>query len=291
MTSSNRSREPLSADGDRPHDERVVVGPDSSGNVPVRDDERTVISSRPPLSNSDDGPLGIELGSLKPGDMLGHYEVLEYIGGGGMGRVFLAQDTELGRRVALKVLLREQAADTETLLRFRNEARSAARLDHENIARVYHVGEDQGLPYLIFEFVEGPTIRAVVEQQGPLSLGQALSYTLQVANALVHVAEQGVVHRDIKPSNIIITADDRVKVIDLGLARIQQDEQSGSDLTASGVTLGTFDYISPEQARDPRIVDTRSDIYSLGCAFFYMLAARPPFPEGTVLQKLLQHQG
>ena len=209
----------------------------------------------------------------------------------GWGVFFRALDTELARDVALKVLPRDQAADEETLLRFRNEARSAARLDHESIARAYYVGEDRGFPYLVFEFVEGDTIRALVEQSGPLRLADALSYTLQIADALTHAAERGVVHRDIKPSNVMITPEGRAKVIDLGLARLQEVREADSDLTASGVTLGTFDYISPEQARDPRTVDVRSDIYSLGCAFFYMLTGRPPFPEGTVLQKLLQHQG
>ncbi|MBN2216125.1 MAG: protein kinase [Pirellulales bacterium] len=288
MTSSSRSND-ASSGGTQPHDERVVLRPGGGG--PDRDDQQTVISNRPPLSpGSADSADGQEPGNLRPGDVVGHYQILDYVGGGGMGRVFRAQDTQLDRLVALKVLPREQAADEETLRRFRNEARSGARLDHQNIARVYHVGEDQGFPYLVFEFVDGPTIRALVEQRGPLTLAEAISYTLQVADALAHAAGHDVVHRDIKPSNLIVTGQGRVKVIDMGLARIQQDD-AGTDLTASGVTLGTFDYISPEQARDPRVVDTRSDIYSLGCAFFYMLSGRPPFPEGTVLQKLLQHQG
>ena len=108
---------------------------------------------------------------------------------------------------------------------------------------------------------------------------------------MAHTASQNVVHRDIKPSNVLITSAGRAKLIDMGLARMQKVGDSASDLTASGVTLGTFDYISPEQARDPRIADIRSDIYSLGCTLFFMLTGRPPFPEGTVLQKLLQHQG
>ncbi|NQU26634.1 MAG: serine/threonine protein kinase, partial [Candidatus Nealsonbacteria bacterium] len=199
-------------------------------------------------------------------------------------------DTRLGRPVALKILSPEQSDDEETLLRFQNEAQSAARLDHDNIARVHYVGEDRGLHYIAFEFVEGLNIRALVEQKGPLSLAEAVSYTLQIAEALAHADARKVVHRDVKPSNVLITPEGRVKLIDMGLARLRED-RSAADLTASGVTLGTFDYISPEQARDPRTADIRSDIYSLGCTFFYMLAGRPPFPEGTVLQKLLQHQG
>lgn len=222
---------------------------------------------------------------------LGHFELLEYIGGGGMGRVFRARDTSLDRMVAVKVLSRDQAADLETLARFRNEAQSAARLNHENIARVFHVGEEEGLPYIVFEFIEGANIRVLVERQGPLPLAEAVTYTFQIAESLAHAARVHVVHRDIKPSNVLVTEEGRAKLIDMGLARIQRLGDAEADLTASGVTLGTFDYISPEQARDPRTADVRSDIYSLGCTFFFMLAGRPPFPEGTVLQKLLQHQG
>ncbi|MBN1910340.1 MAG: protein kinase [Pirellulales bacterium] len=264
-----------------------------NGSLPVDDGEKTIISNRPPLvaPGHAEMPNQGDLGEFRPGDVIGPYELIEYVGGGGMGRVFRALDTQLGRIVALKVLPQDQAGQTETLLRFRNEARSAARLDHESIARVHHVGDDRGFPYVAFEFIHGQTIRRMVEQGGPLSLVDALSYTLQIAEALAHMNQRGVIHRDIKPSNVLITPTNRAKVIDLGLAKLEEVDEAQSDLTASGVTLGTFDYISPEQARDPRHVDIRGDIYSLGCTFFYMLAGRPPFPEGTVLQKLLQHQG
>ncbi len=226
-----------------------------------------------------------------PGDRLGQFELVEYVGGGGMGRVFRATDTHLGRTVALKILPPEQATDPDALQRFQNEAQSAARLDHDNIARAFYVGEDRGLHYIVFEFVEGVNVRLLVERKGPLPLAEAISYTLQIAEALAHADARSVVHRDVKPSNVLITPEGRVKLIDMGLARLRQTDPAAADLTASGVTLGTFDYISPEQARDPRNADIRSDIYSLGCTFFFMLAGQPPFPEGTVLQKLLQHQG
>jgi serine/threonine-protein kinase len=241
----------------------------------------------PPAAVAPHGSLAY----LVPGSRLGHFEVAEYVGGGGMGKVFRGIDTGLGRPVALKVLTREQAADPETLLRFKNEARNAARLNHDNIVQVYYVGEHNGLPFIAFEYVDGVNLRSLVEQRGPLPLAEAVSYTLQVAEALAHAAGQNVVHRDIKPSNVLITREGRAKLIDMGLARLQKMDDSAVDLTASGVTLGTFDYISPEQARDPRNADVRSDLYSLGCTLFYMLSGRPPFPEGTVLQKLLQHQG
>ena len=254
------------------------------------DNQPTVITRRSPLSGPSQDVLNpFEKWGLQPGDRLGHFDLVELVGGGGMGRVYRALDTRLARTVALKVLPPDQAADGNTLLRFQNEAQSAARLDHPNIARVYYVGEDRGIPFIVFEFIEGVNIRDLVAKRGPLPLSEAISYTLQVTAGLAHAASRDVVHRDIKPSNILITPQGIAKLIDLGLARFQRFEGPGGDLTASGVTLGTFDYISPEQARDPRAADVRSDVYSLGCTLYYMCTGRPPFPEGTVLQKLLQH--
>ena len=256
------------------------------------DDQPTVISQRGamPSESPSDSVMRILHGRILPGERLGHFEFLQYVGGGGMGKVFRALDTRLNRSVALKILSPEHATDRETVLRFQNEAQSAARLDHENIARVYYVGEDRGLNYIVFEFIEGVNVRDLVESKGPLRLAEAVSYTLQVADALAHAAHRNVVHRDIKPSNLLITPAGQAKLIDMGLARLREVDAAAADLTASGVTLGTFDYISPEQARDPRNTDVRSDIYSLGCTFFFMLTGRPPFLGGTMLQKLLQHQ-
>ncbi|MEX2173647.1 MAG: protein kinase [Pirellulaceae bacterium] len=258
--------------------------------TPALPDDRTVISTRPPV---DDVPLPIlsasqHIGQSLVGRRLEHYELIEFVGGGGMGAVFRATDSRLGRTVAVKVLSRDHT-DEETIRRFRNEAQSAARLDHPNIARVHYVGEDHGWNFIVFEFIEGVNLRDLVEAKGPLSVEDALYFTLKVAEALAHSSSRDVVHRDIKPSNVLVATDSAVKLVDMGLARLHQVESSSDDLTASGVTLGTFDYISPEQARDPRSADVRSDIYSLGCTLYYMLAARPPFPDGTALQKLLRH--
>ncbi|TVS20551.1 MAG: serine/threonine protein kinase, partial [Planctomycetaceae bacterium] len=229
-----------------------------------------------------------EMGAVLKGETLGHFLLEEFVGGGGMGVVFRATDIRLGRTVAIKILTRDRT-DADTLRRFQNEAQSAARLDHENIARVYYVGEDRGLHFIVFEFIEGTNIRDLVQRQGPLPVDQAISYVLQVAEALEHASMRNVIHRDIKPSNVLVTDSGVAKLVDMGLARLHQMESDTDDLTASGVTLGTFDYISPEQARDPRTADVRSDLYSLGCTFYFMLTGRPPFPEGTVLQKLLSH--
>jgi len=224
-----------------------------------------------------------------PGELIETFRLEEAIGAGGMGAVFRALDTKLERFVALKLLPPDQAAEGEVVRRFYQEGRSAAQLDHENIARVYSIGQDGFLHYIAFEYIEGQTIRQRVEQSGPLPVAETVDIALQIANALVHASQRGVVHRDIKPSNIILTPQGRAKLVDMGLARrFERDTDHG--LTQTGMTLGTFDYISPEQARDPRDVDVRSDLYSLGCTLFHMLTGRPPFPGGTVLQKLIQHQ-
>ncbi|MDX1948349.1 MAG: protein kinase [Pirellulaceae bacterium] len=268
----------------------VVLALGTDSHPPALPDDKTVISQRPPVGDAPPPtlPSSQQLGESLVGKRLEHYDLVEFVGGGGMGAVFRASDTRLGRTVAVKVLSRDHT-DEETIRRFRNEAQSAARLDHPNIARVHYVGEASGWNFIVFEFIEGTNLRDVVDQSGPLPLADALSYTLQVAEALAHSSSRDVVHRDIKPSNVLLTAGGKVKLVDMGLARLHQVESSSDDLTASGVTLGTFDYISPEQARDPRSADVRSDIYSLGCTLYYLLVGRPPFSEGTALQKLLQH--
>jgi serine/threonine protein kinase len=231
-----------------------------------------------------------QLGQALEGQQLDHVLLEKFVGGGGMGAVFRAWDTNLHRTVAVKVLSTRQASDGESQRRFQTEARSAARLDHPNIARAHYVGEDRGVPYIVFEYIDGENLRDLVYENGPLQIADAVNITLQIAGALGHAWEREVVHRDIKPSNIILTTDGLAKLVDMGLARLEYLEQTEHDETATGVTLGTFDYISPEQARNPRDADIRSDIYSLGCTLFFMLTGRAPFIEGTVLQKLLAHQ-
>lgn len=254
------------------------------------DESPTVISERgievdgslPPMSTR-------ELGAALVGTRLQNYELVEFVGGGGMGAVFRANDLKLGRTVAVKVLART-GPNGELAKRFINEAQSAARLDHENIARVYNVDESAGVSYIVFEFVEGVNLREAVAANGPLSIEKTLRYTMQIADALDHASQRNVIHRDIKPSNILITSTGKVKLVDMGLARMVRLDTADPDLTASGMTLGTFDYISPEQARDPRQADVRSDLYSLGCTMYFMLTGAPPFPDGNAFEKLLHHR-
>lgn len=238
-----------------------------------------------------DDEQAVQSFDAQSGVQLGHFTVIERIRTGGMGAVFRALDTRLSRVVALKVLPPALSRDPLIVQRFKNEAQAAAQLDHENVARVYFIGEDHGLHFIAFEFINGVNLRDLISQNVRLPVAEAVNYILQIASALVHTSAQGVVHRDIKPSNIIITPSGRAKLVDLGLARKENKDDQVADLTVAGTTLGTFDYISPEQARDPRAADVRSDVYSLGCTLYHMLTGEPPYPEGTVLQKLLQHQG
>src|SRR5205823_330569 len=172
------------------------------------------------------------------GRHLAHFELLEPIGVGGMAAVIRARDTQLDRFVALKILPPEMAGDPENVRRFHQEARSAAKLDHENVARVFFCGEDQRLHFIAFEFVEGENLRTILERRGRLPVVEALEYVIQVAAGLAHASARGVVHRDVKPSNIIITPAGRAKLVDMGLARTM--ERGNAELTQSGVTLGTF---------------------------------------------------
>ncbi len=279
---TNRESQPA---GDKPAKGMVLPIADAE----FSDDAPTVISKSIPTANPGAVTLNEALGGNLRGRTLAHFELEEAIGVGGMAAVIRARDKLLDRSVALKVLPPEMAGDKENVRRFHQEARAAAKLDHENIARAFFCGEDQNLHFIAFEFVEGDNLRAILEKRGKLPVAEAVRYMLQIATGLEHAASRGVVHRDIKPSNIIITPTGRAKLVDMGLAR-SLEPHGDKALTQSGVTLGTFDYISPEQALEPREADARSDIYSLGCTFYHMLTGQAPVPDGTAAKKLHHHQ-
>lgn len=254
------------------------------------EDAKTVIRQTGESDHRNPGRGGrtpAEIASVLVGEQLDQYFLEALIGGGGMGAVFRAHDQRLDRIVALKVIP-FVGNDPELQRRFRNEAQNAAKLDHPKIARVFDAGEYDDWHYIVFEYIDGTNLRDLVQDHGVLSLDDAVVFTSQVAEALDHASQRGIVHRDIKPSNILVSEDGSVKLVDMGLARSDNLDLS-EDMTASGVTLGTFDYISPEQAFDPRDADLRSDLYSLGCTFYFMVTGEAPYTGGTMLQKLISH--
>ena len=224
---------------------------------------------------------------LAAGQRIAHYEIIRSLGSGGMGEVYLAQDTKLRRKVALKLLPAELVANEERLQRFEQEARAASALNHPNILTIYEIGTHDGLSFIATEFIDGLTWRDKL-RDAALSLGEILDVTSQVALALSAAHQAGIVHRDIKPENVMLRGDGIVKVLDFGLAKTGQSSglTSLSEMptrmveTSPGVVMGTVKYMSPEQARG-KDVDARSDIWSLGVMLYEALAGRPPFAGET----------
>ena len=219
---------------------------------------------------------------------VGRFRILKLLGTGGMGVVYQAHDPKKDRVVALKVLARDKASNPTLLHRFRSEALATRHLRHDNIVGVFEAGIVDGQFYIALEYVDGVDIAQLVQSRGRLPVPRSIDIIRQVTAALEHAFQQGIVHRDIKPSNLLIRRDGAVKLSDMGLARsTEDDEQSG--ITRAGTTVGTVDYIAPEQARDSKAADVRSDIYSLGCTWYHMLTGEAPYPDGTLTQKLKHH--
>jgi len=232
----------------------------------------------------------------------GTYLVLDQLGQGGMGSVFRAKNRNTGDIVALKVLHRSSFGEYEEFervyRRFDREVQAAARLSHENIVASY---DAQFLPdycYLVMEYVDGSNLAQLVNAHGPLGVPDALNYLAQIASGLEHAHSKRMVHRDIKPENILVASDGTIKILDMGLVRFdnapklgQRPESADRDrLTRMEDTLGTVDYMSPEQSRDPRLADYPSDVYSLGCTFYFLLFGKSPFARGTAMATLMAHQ-
>lgn len=249
--------------------------------------------------------------------VMGHYLILERLGEGGMGQVFKARHRPLSRIVALKLLRKKLLDDPEAGRRFRREIQAAAQLNHANIVLAYDADEIHGHHFYTMEFVEGTTLGHLVRRSGPLPVSLASEYIRQAASGLQHAFEHGLVHRDIKPSNLILTwtsisseasasasAAERdrrmwgshlplVKIFDMGLVTgpvMREETDPSRPLTQKGTLMGTPDFIAPEQAVNPRLADTRSDLYSLGATYYFLLTGKVPFPGGTPLEKVIHHQ-
>lgn len=225
---------------------------------------------------------------LKRGGRLGPYEILSPLGAGGMGEVYTARDTRLGREVAVKVLPGEFAQDPERLRRFEQEAKATAALDHPNILAVFDIGTHEGTPYIVEQLLEGESLRQRL-RGGPLTPAKAVEFGIQIASGLAAAHEKGIVHRDLKPENLFVTKDGRVKILDFGLARLRPEAQAfpvqsqaatvGSP-TREGVVLGTPGYMSPEQVRG-KPVDARTDIFAFGVVLYEMLSGNRAFAGAT----------
>ena len=213
----------------------------------------------------------------------GRYRIMRKLGSGGMADVYLAEDEELGRRVAIKILNDKYAPDDQFVERFRREAKNAAGLSHPNIVSIYDRGEAEGTYYIAMEYLDGRSLKELVVARGPLPIPDAIAATRQVLSALRFAHRKGVVHRDIKPHNVMADADGRLKVTDFGIARA-----GVSQMTEAGSIIGTAQYLSPEQARGAP-VDQRSDLYSMGIVLYEMLTGQVPFTGESPVEIAMKH--
>ena len=215
---------------------------------------------------------------------LGPYEIVGFVGAGGMGEVYRARDRRLSREVAVKILPKDVLRDSDGFARFVEEARAASALNHPGIVTIHDFGEEDGQPYIVMELIEGESLRQRLVY-GPVSSKETAALGAQIAEALAAAHEKGIVHRDLKPANVVVTPEGRAKVLDFGLARRSVPRTSRPEdtvatrmkETAAGLVVGTVDYMSPEQVRGDA-VDGRSDIFALGTLLFELLSGRPPSP-------------
>lgn len=222
-----------------------------------------------------------EGGAKKGMSHLGKYKLLKKLGQGGMGEVYLCEDTKLGRQAAIKVLSKQLASKDDFVQRFYREARAMAKMNHDNAVSVYDVDQEGGYHYVAMEYVDGKSMQKWMDQLGKLPIGDALHVVLRCAEALQVAHNQNMIHRDIKPDNIMLTSKGKVKVADFGLAKATDEDMS---MTQTGTGLGTPYYMAPEQARNAKYVDSRSDVYAMGVTLYYFLTGKLPFAGDSVLE-------
>ena len=218
---------------------------------------------------------------------LGKYRLIQRLGKGGMGTVFLAEHVTMNRRVALKIVPRSIAKNRASLDRFFAEARAIAALDHPNIVQAYSVDNEMDRYFIVMEYIDGQDLQRMVETNGPMEFDRAADYLRQAAEGLAHAHARNLVHCDVKPSNLLVNSQGVIKILDLGLARLNESDDGQE---SGGPAMGTVDYMAPEQAMGTADFDNRADIYSLGCTLYFLLTGHPPFPEGTLAQRIVKHQ-
>ncbi|MEM7312713.1 MAG: serine/threonine-protein kinase [Planctomycetota bacterium] len=224
------------------------------------------------------------------GFTLGKYKLLGHLGTGGMSSVYLAEHPVMERLVAVKVLPKKFVENPNYLDRFKREARAVAALDHPNIVRAFDIDQDGDTHYIVMEYVDGRDLQKIVVKDGPLEIVDAMDFIAQSALGLQHAHDAGVIHRDIKPANCLVDKRRCVKLLDMGLAMFSEDDRPSLSAKYDDSVVGTADYLAPEQARNSQTVDTRADIYSLGCTLYFLLTGQPPFPNGSIAERLLKHQ-
>ncbi|MBI1346253.1 SUMF1/EgtB/PvdO family nonheme iron enzyme [bacterium] len=227
--------------------------------------------------------------------VLDRYVILDEIGAGGMGAVYKALHQQMDRIVALKILPKSAVDSSEKIKRFQREVKAAAKLEHANIVTAFDAHESKGIHFLVMSYVDGQDLAKLVRNNGPLPVAKAVHYIAQAARGLEHAHGMGIVHRDIKPANLLLDKKGVVKILDMGLARMESTEPEtehtvSQELTQAGMVMGTIAYLAPEQALDTRHADARSDMYSLGCTLYFLLTGRPLFTEDTLMKTLLAHR-
>ncbi len=224
------------------------------------------------------------------GFFLGKHKLLGHLGSGGMSSVYLAEHMKMHDLRAIKVLPQSKLGKSSYLARFQQEAKAIASLNHPNIVRAHDIDNEGNTHYIVMEYVDGDDLQTIVKKKGPLSFEKVATYMAQAAHGLQHAHDVGLIHRDVKPANLLINSKGQIKLLDLGLALFADEEQASLTMDFNDKVLGTADYLAPEQALNSHQVDHRADLYGLGCTMYFLLTGHPPFPDGTIAQRIAKHQ-